>query len=313
FEKAIRDVSDDFRTNGKPLLACFLGQRGLNTNLGPRGKSVPSYPFPEEAIVALSRAVEYSEIQRRPAGVIPKINGIEQKTAHDMVDQILSRAAQKPVWLEPKQISDLLACYGIRFVNTITANSAAQAAEAAETIGFPVVLKLDSATITHKSDVGGVKIDLNSTDEVKNAFTAIKASLEKLGRAGEMRGVIVQKMVKEGIESIVGMTQDPYFGPVMMFGSGGVYAELLEDVTFKLHPLTDVDAKEMIGSLKLSKLFQGFRGAPQADTASVQDLLLRLSALVEDLPQVHELDFNPVKVLPNGQGYYVVDARISLK
>ncbi|HXY74784.1 MAG TPA: GNAT family N-acetyltransferase, partial [Dehalococcoidales bacterium] len=176
FEKAIRDVSDDFRTNGKPLLACFLGQRGLNTNLGPRGKSVPSYPFPEEAIVALSRAVEYSEIQRRPAGVIPKISGIERKTAHDMVDQILSRAAQKPVWLEPKQISDLLACYGIRFVNTIAANSAVQAAEVAETIGFPVVLKLDSATITHKSDVGGVKIDLNSTDEVKNAFTAIKAS-----------------------------------------------------------------------------------------------------------------------------------------
>ncbi|HXX59503.1 MAG TPA: GNAT family N-acetyltransferase [Dehalococcoidales bacterium] len=313
FEKAIRDVSDDFRTNSKPLVTCFLGQRGLNTNLGPRGKSVPSYPFPEEAIVAVARAVEYSEIQRRPAGIIPKFQGIEKKIARDMVDKAISKAQQKPLWLEPQEISDLLACYGIRFVDTVMADSSLKAEEAAVKMGFPVVLKLDSPTITHKSDVGGVKLDLNSIEEVKKAYNDIKAALQKLGRANEMRGVIVQKMIKQGIESIVGVTQDPYFGPVMMFGSGGIYAELLEDVNFKLHPLTDVDARDMISSLKMSKLYQGYRGAPPADITALQDLLLRLSAMVEDLPQVHELDFNPVKVLANGQGYYVVDARISLK
>jgi acyl-CoA synthetase (NDP forming) len=137
--------------------------------------------------------------------------------------------------------------------------------------------------------------------------------LKKEGRMNEMQGVVVQKMVNEGIEAIAGVTQDPSFGPLIMFGSGGVYAELMKDVVVKLHPISDLDAKEMINSIKMSSLFKGFRGLPPADIEAIQDLLLRLSTMIEDIPHIAELDFNPVKVMPRGKGYYIVDARIMLK
>jgi acyl-CoA synthetase (NDP forming) len=180
-------------------------------------------------------------------------------------------------------------------------------------VGFPVAVKLSSATIQHKTDVGGVKLDLESEIEVKRAFNDIKSRLTEMGRQNEMDGVTVQHMVKEGTEAIVGVTLDPSFGPLIMFGLGGIYAELMKDVAVRLHPLTDSDARELVKSIKMTKLFEGFRGAPASDTESVEDLLLRLSALVEDIPQIAELDFNPVKVMPRGKGYWIVDARIMLK
>jgi len=123
----------------------------------------------------------------------------------------------------------------------------------------------------------------------------------------------VQRMIKTGIEAIVGVTQDPSFGPLIMFGLGGIYAELLKDVAFRLHPLDELDAKELISSVKMARLFEGFRDSLPSDTEAMQDLLIRLSALVEDIPQIAELDFNPVKVMPKGEGYWIVDARISVK
>jgi acetyl coenzyme A synthetase (ADP forming)-like protein len=313
FEAAIRDVAQDFWKQSKPLLACFLGQRGFKAKLGSGGKFVPSYPFPEEAISALAKAVEYSEVRQKPDGKIPEFSGIKRNEAREIVVKALTRTTQRPLWLEPQEISGLLNCYGIRFIETLVALTTDEAAASAAKIGFPVVVKLDSDTITHKSDVGGVILDLNSGSDVKRAFSDIRARLEKINRQNEMQGVIVQKMVKEGVEVIVGLTQDPAFGPLMMFGSGGVYAELVKDVVLKLHPLTDIDAREMISSIKMAKVFEGFRGSPPADTRAIQDLLLRLSAMVEDIPQIAELDFNPVKVMPQGKGYWVVDARIMIK
>jgi len=134
-----------------------------------------------------------------------------------------------------------------------------------------------------------------------------------MGREAEMEGVIVQRMVAGGQEVIVGVTQDPSFGPLIMFGLGGVYAELLKDVAVKLQPLTDVDARELIGAIKMAKVFAGFRGAAPSDTPALEDLLLRLSALVEDITQIAELDLNPVKVMGKGEGYWVVDARVMLR
>ncbi|MGB2815349.1 MAG: acetate--CoA ligase family protein, partial [Dehalococcoidales bacterium] len=177
----------------------------------------------------------------------------------------------------------------------------------------PVVVKLNSSTITHKTDVGGVVLDINSKDEVKEAFNAIKAKLAAMGRESEMEGVTIQRMVSGGVEIIAGVTQDPMFGPLIMFGLGGVQAELLKDIVLRLHPLTEMDASEMVSSIKMARLFEGFRGAPPSDIKAVQGLLLRLSAMVEDIPQIAELDFNPVKVMALGEGYRVVDARISLK
>ena len=219
----------------------------------------------------------------------------------------------RPLWLSAKEINGLLSAYGIRSVETLTARTAAEAASLASKTGFPVVIKLASETIVHKTDVGGVRLNLKSKSEVKSAFEDIEARLGEMDRRDEMSGVVVQRMVAGGVEAIIGVTQDPSFGPLIMFGLGGIYTELLKDVAVRLHPLTDVDAKELVSSIKMARLFQGFRGAPLSDTGALEDLLLRLSALVEDVPQIAELDLNPVKVMPQGEGYWVVDARIMLR
>ncbi len=312
-EEAIRSVAPVFWQHQKPLLACFLGQRGFKAKLGSSGKFVPCYPFPEEAILALSRAAEYAETRARPKGKVPHLKGVKRARAHRTIWKAMTRSPQRPLWLTTPEMSELLDCYGMRSVETVVASSPNAAASAASRIGFPVVVKLASSSIVHKSDVGGVVLDLNSPGEVRQAFQDIRSKLTKMGRAHEMEGVIVQKMVKEGIEAIAGVTQDPAFGPLMMFGSGGTYAELTKDVALRLHPLTDLDAKDMISSIKMARLFEGYRGSPPADTAALQDLLLRLSAMVEDVPQIAELDFNPVKVMPRGGGYWIVDSRIMIK
>jgi acetyltransferase len=225
----------------------------------------------------------------------------------------MSGSAQRPLWLSVNAISELLACYGIRTVDTVTAKTATEAATTASRMGFPVTVKLSSSTIVHKTDVGGVLLDLKSANEVEKAFGDIKARLKEIGRDHEMQGVTVQRMVTGGIEAIVGVTQDPSFGPLIMFGIGGIYAELLNDVAIRLHPLTDLDARDLIGSVRMARLFEGFRGLPPSDTQALEDLLLRLSALVEDIPQISELDLNPVKVMPRAEGYWVVDSRIAVR
>ncbi len=313
-EEAIGRVASLFQRQSKPLLACFMGQRGCKARLGSDSRAdsrfVPCYPYPEDAVSALARAVEYGTWRRRPHGAIPRIKGLKRQRARRLIEAALSRSAQKPLWLSTEVIAELLHCYGIRLAEALRAGTAAEAAALASRIGFPVAVKLASSTIVHKTDVGGVVLDLKSEGDVKRAFEEIKARLVALGRGSEMEGVTVQRMVKGDIEVIVGVIQDPSFGPLIMFGLGGIYAELLKDVAVTLHPLTDVDARELVGSSRMSKLLEGYRGSPPSDIEALQDLLLRLSAMVEDIPQIAELDFNPVKVMPQGQGYWVVDSRV---
>jgi len=312
-EEAIRRVVPLFQRKKKPLLACFMGQRGFKSKLGTNGKFVPCYPFPEEAVSALAKAAEYGEWLKRPKGSIPKIQGLKRERAQKLIDATLTSSPQRPLWLSAGAIVDLLDCYGIRIIETLIAKTPTEAAAAATKLGFPAAVKLASPTITHKTDVGGVALNLMSEQEVEKAFNDMKDRIAEMGRQAEMEGVIVQRMVAGGIEVIVGVTQDPSFGPLIMFGLGGVYAELAKDVAVRLHPLTDRDARELVGSIKMAKLFEGVRGAPPSDTQSLEDLLLRLSALVEDIPQITELDFNPVKVMERGEGYRVVDARIMVR
>lgn len=312
-EEAVRKVAPVFWKQQKPLVACFLGERGSTAKLGSEGHFVPCYPFPEEAVAALARAMDYAENQRKPVGSVPKFEGIERAKARRLIEHAMTENSQRPFWLSPTETYALLDCYGIRTAPMVEATSADAAADAAEKMGFPVVVKLVSATITHKTDVGGVVVGVNSKADVKKAFETIKANLTKIGKEKEMQGVMVQKMINGGVETIVGVTLDPSFGPLMMFGAGGIYAELLKDVAIRLPPLTDLDAKEMIKSIKMAKLLEGYRGTPPGDTDAAEDLLLRLSAMVEDIHQISELDFNPVKVMPKGEGCWVVDARIMLK
>jgi acetyl coenzyme A synthetase (ADP forming)-like protein len=311
--QAISRAGRSFQRYRKPLLACFMGERGFKAKLGSEGSYVPCYPFPEDAVSALAGAVSYNEWRRRPKGVIPRFAGLKKARARKLIEAAMSRSAQRPLWLSDSEIARLLDCYGIRFTETRIARTASEAAAVAARIGFPVAIKLASSTIVHKTDVGGVILDIRSEDEVIRAFESIRASLVKMGREAEMDGVKVQRIVGGGIETIVGVTEDPSFGPLIMFGTGGIYAELFKDVAVRLHPLTDLDAEELVSSVRMAKLFEGYRGSPASDVRALKELLLRVSLLIEDIPQITELDFNPVKVMPNGEGYWVVDARIMVR
>jgi len=312
-EDALRRAAPIFWRAKKPLLGCFIGQKGLSSQLGTHGHYIPLYTFPEEAVLALRRAVEYGELRRKPQGKVPTLKGIQKTKACDLISTLMKNSSTRPLQLSAKDISELLADYGIRQAQLMMAETPEVAKEAARKLGFPVAVKLASSAITHKTDVGGVVLNVTSEEGVAEAFHSIEQNLEKLGRLSEMSGVTVQHMITGGIETIVGVTHDPSFGPLLMFGSGGIYAELIKDVTFKLNPITDLDASEMIGSLKMSGLFKGYRGSPPSDVKSLKDLLLRLSAMVEDIPEIAELDLNPVNVRPEQDGYWVIDARITVK
>ena len=312
-EGAIRNVAPIYWRRRKPLLACFLGERGFKAKLGSQGRFVPSYPFPEGAISALVRAIEYVEIQAKPKGKIRRFKGLKKEKARRVIELALDRSGDNPVWLTAVEAYELLSCYDIKFADMGVASTADEAARIAARLQFPVAVKLDSSSLIHKIDVGAVALGLNSASEVRQAFNKIRNKLTGLGRQSEMAGVVVQEMVTGGIETIAGITQDPSFGPLIMFGSGGTYAELIRDVSLRLHPLTDLDAEEMINSIKLAKLFEGYRGAPPSDVKALEELLLRLSTMVEDLPQIDELDFNPVIVMPKGEGYRVIDAKILVR
>ncbi|MGQ9546410.1 MAG: bifunctional acetate--CoA ligase family protein/GNAT family N-acetyltransferase [Dehalococcoidia bacterium] len=311
--QAVGRAARFFRRYQKPLVACFMGERGFKAKLGYEGNYVPCYPFPEDAASALARAVAYSEWRKRPKGVIPRFTGLKKARARKVIEAGMSRSVERPLWLSDSEVAELLNCYGIRLVETRTADTALEAAAAAAQIGFPVAVKLASSTIVPKPETGGVVIDVRSEDEVIRAFESIRARLAEVGREGEMEGVKVQRLVTGGIEAIISAAEDPSFGPLIMFGMGGIYTELLKDVAVRLHPLTDLDAEELVSSIRMAKLFQGYGRFPPSDVAALKDLLLRLSALLEDIPEIAELSLNPVKVMPEGEGYWIVDAAIMVK
>jgi acetyltransferase len=311
-ENAISNASPLVRENGKPLLSCFLGMSGKKGKT-MAGHFVPYYLFPEDATAALTNAVKYQELKVKETGSVPEFKDIERSRSRQIINEVLMSSPQRPIWIDNNKINELFKCYGINYAETVAAATPEEAAATAAKTGFPVVVKLNSATITHKTDVGGVVLNVKSQEEVKTAFNQIKTNLAKLGREKEMQGVTVQRQVTEGAEVIIGVSTDRMLGHVMMFGLGGIYAELIKDTAIRLHPLTDIKAAELINSVKMSQLLKGYRGMTPYDVKSLEDLLLRISALVEDNPQITEMDLNPVKVQTDGEGYWVVDARIMVQ
>jgi acyl-CoA synthetase (NDP forming) len=194
---------------------------------------------------------------------------------------------------------------------TAFAKTAGDAARLAKQFGVPVAVKLESRTLTHKTEVGGVKLNVKDA-AAQQAFYDIQNALKTLGKEEEMDGVVVQETAPGGVETIVGVSLDPTFGHLLMYGLGGVAVEILKDVAWGVAPVADVDADRMIGSVKGSKMLAGFRGAPPADIPALKDVMLRVSQLVCDFPEIEEMDLNPVRVLPVGKGAIAVDARIKL-
>ena len=298
----------------KPVLSCFLGSHGVPEGLRSLQEGhIPSYAFPESAALALVAAERYARWRASPEGCTRTFDDVDRPAAARAITAALEgTAAGQSAWLDPDQVRALLGAYGIPMAATAVATSPEQAVQAAQRLGFPVAIKLDSPSILHKSDVGGVVLGVRDPAEVLRAWAAIAAQLESRGRLADMRGVTVQPMSVEGVETIVGMTRDPSFGPLLMFGLGGVQVELLQDVVFRVHPLTDRDAAEMVRGIKGARLFEGFRGAPPADVPALEEMLMRASQLAGDHRDVLEMDFNPVRVLERGRGCVVLDARIAV-
>ena len=298
----------------KPVLSCFMGTHGVPEGLRSLHRGhVPSYAFPESAAIALARAVRYGQWLEQPEGRLVRFPDADPARAARAIAAATSRAAGADrVWLRPEEMTEVLGAYGIEGVETSLAASADEAVAAARHIGYPVALKLASDTLTHKSEVGGVALDLRRDDEVRAAWERIERRVRERFPEHPAIGATVQRMVREGIEAIVGVTTDPSFGPLVMFGLGGVQVELLRDVAFRIHPVTDRDAHELVRSVRGYRLLEGYRGAPPGDLAALEEMVLRVSQLVGDHPQVAEMDLNPIKVLPPGHGCVVVDTRIAV-
>jgi len=236
----------------------------------------------------------------------------ENMTKEMMKDKILRQAKQeKRTQLTEIESKDLLKEAGIPVVEAKLARTKTQAVSLSREIGFPVVLKIVSPDVIHKSDSGGVKLGLDSATQVGKAYSEIIASVKRHHPDARIHGVSVQKMAKPGVEVIIGMTKDAQFGPVLMFGLGGILVEVLKDVAFRIVPLTRRDAREMIREIKGYPLLQGYRGQESADVAFLEELLLRVSSFIEKNPEIKELDLNPIFAYMNGA--VAVDARVILE
>jgi acetate---CoA ligase (ADP-forming) len=289
---------------GPPILAVFMG--GEASSAGSDGTRIPVYAFPEDAARALARAAGWSEWRARPPEASWQAADARQDEARALVATALGRGVG---WLPPDAVQDLLDCYGIRLVESRLVATPAEAAGAAAELAGPVALKAYGGGLLHKSEAGAVALSLSGPDEVLAAARAMVRRLSAAGR--EPEGFLVQRMAGEGIEMIAGVVQDPQFGPVIACGAGGTAVELLRDVSVRLTPLTETQADEMIRGLATFPLLDGYRGRPKADVAALRELVLRLSALAEDLPEVVEVDLNPVVAGPDGIS--LVDARIRLE
>lgn len=270
-------------------------------------KRIPIYPFPEPAARALARAVRYAEWRAHPLGEVVRFDDVDRDAARAAIDDGLKRLGDQGGWLEPEEAEAMLDAYRLRRAASRFAATREEAIAAATAIGGPVAVKVVAPSVLHKTEVGGLALDVSGDAEVGAAFDRVTAV------ADDVTGALVQEFVAGGHEVLVGMSEDPSFGPLIAFGLGGVFVELIGDIAFRIHPLTDVDAAEMISEVKAAKLLDGYRGGDAGDVAALRDALLRVSAMIDDFPEIAEMDLNPVKVLPPGQGLRVVDMRMRVR
>jgi acetyl coenzyme A synthetase (ADP forming)-like protein len=293
---------------GKPVLACLMPeQTGLGL-VGSGKNRIPCYAFPEAAARVLGKTVRYAEWCARPLGKLPHFPDVDPDTARAVCKEVLDNRGGG--WLSTEETRRVLQAMRLPVLPGGLAKTADEAESLARRVGFPGAVKLASQQVVHKSEVGGVRLNLNDGVAVRQAFHEIQERQTRDGNLQAMEGVLVQPMVRGGMEVLIGVTHDPLFGPLIAFGLGGIHVEILGDVCFRVTPLTDFDASEMVRGIRGYRLFEGYRGYPATDVAALEEMLLRVSRLVEEVPEIQELELNPVFALSPGQGCRIVDARI---
>jgi 4-hydroxybutyryl-CoA synthetase (ADP-forming) len=293
----------------KTMLASLMGLDEGITNREILAKGdVPYYTYAEGAIRTLAAMIKFAIWIKRPEGKITKFK-VDKSKAKKIFDKV--KKERRPNLLEEEGL-EVLKAYGFPLPTSALAKTDTEAVKVANKIGYPVVMKIASPQIIHKSDAGGVKVNLTNDNEIKEAFETIIKNAKKYNKKAEIKGVLIVEMVKGGKEMIIGSKLEPGFGPVIMLGMGGIYVEVLKDVTFKIAPVTSKEADDMISEIKTQKLLQGVRGEKPSDISKLSECIQRLSQLVTDFKEIKELDMNPVLVMDKGKGCRILDVRIGL-
>ncbi len=293
----------------KPVLCSFFGGtrfEGAERLLAE--KRVPNYLYPKRAVKSMKRLYDYSIIKNQEYSKHPKFD-----VDKDAVRNIINDAKKKGVNSFGLESFDILKAYGIPTVGTAITTTVEETVKAAEEIGYPLVMKIVSTQISHKSDVGGIKLYLNNAEEIRTAYEDMMENIPKKEPEAQLEGVQLQQMLSGGKEVIIGMIQDPTFGPMLMFGLGGIYVEIVKDVKFAIAPVSEIEANNMITGIKTHKLLEGTRGDKASDIDSISDIILRISQLVTDFPEINEFEINPLMVFEEGKGALAVDMRLILK
>ena len=293
----------------KPMLAVFMGGTEVaaaKEKLMALG--IPNYPSPDRAVTALRAMCDYAAWKRRPARMVTRFPVNRRR-----VDRIINAQERSGITqIGEVEAKEILRAYDFNVLGGQLAQNDDEAVEIAERIGYPVVLKISSPDIIHKSDFGGVRINLANAEQVRDAFDLMMLRIQKRAPKAYLRGGFVEKMGQRGREVILGMTRDPQFGPMLMFGLGGIFVEVMKDVTFHLAPITAEEAMQMLKGTRSYALLQGARGQAPVDLEAIAGALQRISQLVTDYPEIMELDINPFIVGPVGAQAYVADARMTL-
>ena len=309
-EETARFVGEHSKWSEKPILGCFMGSRAVASGVEVLNSYlVPNYPVPERAVAALAAMSEYRRWREQPP-LAPEPFSVDRDRVRELLDRVRAEGRLSVGEMEAR---DVLDAYGIPTPTTFLARDSAEAVRLAEEIGFPVALKIASPEILHKTDVGGVRLNLTGADEVRDAFDLMIYRASKYMTGADIWGCLVQAMVRGGREVVACMHRDPHFGPVMSFGLGGIYAEALPDRARRVLPLDRRLADQMIAEIQGYHLLRGIRGEQRADLDTLNDCLLRLSQLATDFDDLVEFDLNPLVVFEQGKGVVGIDMRLILE
>jgi acetyl coenzyme A synthetase (ADP forming)-like protein len=298
------------KTIDKPIITSFMGEAKIESGVDRlETYGVPNYPFPERAALAFKGMADYRRVLSRPTPEYVEFD-VDRRATRQVLDLVRE---QRRLSIGDSEARQILTAYGLQIPQSEIAATPEEAVEIANQIGYPVVLKIASPDILHKTDVGGVKVGLSNAEQLQDAYELMVYRAKRYLPQAHLWGCLVQQMVPPGgQEVLVGMNRDPQFGPLVTFGLGGIYVETLKDVTFRIAPFSVQSAEKMLTEIRAHAILDGVRGEPPVDKAAIVDTLLRIGQLVQDFPEIVELDINPLMVYPHGQGAIAIDMRLVL-